>query len=344
MRFFTIFALTLLMTSCAVTKKENFNSSNLNSQSSVKVISEIANEELNLEFVPSTGGAAASAQYGFIGALVGSAIDAGVNNSRAKTVEEKIQPFRVVASSFDMRQQIIQSLESGKNMLPWQGAKIVTNGTTSVKGVDRAFLNSHNERYLIHVQTRFHLKPATQVIELITNYSVWDKENIGNKKVIKPIYANNVTYQSFPHNATKRYLTPEEREKEIASYIEKYPTDDTLSKSKKAKNQKKVTAFKASIDKKTVPVSSHSPNGDIWLKDDGKLLLSALTEGVKEIADIVVADLSGALALPSSAFDKNNKTATYIVKTHENGRIIERSVYGGFTSRDPKYPLFTLMN
>jgi hypothetical protein len=344
MKSLVFFALSLMVTGCAVARKENFDTSGLNSQASVKVISETANEEIVIEFVPSNGGAAASAQFGLIGALVGSAIDAGVNNSRAKSVEEKVQSFRAATSTLDMRQLLIQTLESGTDSLPWQGEKTFATDGIPPKGVTREFLASLSEQYLIQINTRYHFKPSLQVAELVTAYSVWDKTKLGKKAMIKPIYKNHVIYQSFPHNANRRHLTAEEQEAELTEYMKKNPTDASLSKNTRAKNQKKVNNFKAGLDKKMIALDSYTPDGQVWLQDEAKLLLAALTEGAQEVAEIVVADLSGALPLPEAAFDKKNNTVNHVVKTHENGRIVERSIHGGLISRDSGYPLYTVFD
>lgn len=344
-KLLTLGLLAVMTSGCAIATQPNFDTSALRPNASTQIASDLANEEIVLEFVASQGGAAAAAQYGALGALVGAIVDAGINNSRAKSAEERIAPFRIATSNIDVRKELTDNLEIQKNSLSWADVVTIVNGGAPDRKVTTDYLKTIDAPYFVQITTSFHLKPALQVVELKAHYSIWDtKRLIKNKKTQKPFYTNNVTYQSFPFNADKRLLTESEKEAELAAFKAKYPIDDSVSKTVKARNAKKFNSLKAKIDTKTIPTESYTEEGSIWLENDGERLQVALKEGSAEVARIIVGDLSGNLALPEPAFDKKKRSHSYVLETKEDGRILERFIYGGFVSRMQDYPLISIFN
>ncbi|HUS24586.1 MAG TPA: hypothetical protein VM369_06530 [Candidatus Binatia bacterium] len=68
---------------------------------------------------------AATVQFGLIGALVGSAIDAGVNSSRAQTAENTIAPARNALVDYHFEDRLRARLDELLKPLPWLGARPV---------------------------------------------------------------------------------------------------------------------------------------------------------------------------------------------------------------------------
>lgn len=71
--------------------------------SSTEVVAPIKQNEIYVYVIPSTGGGAAGASFGLVGALVGTAVDASINAANTKSAEDDVKPARnaVVDYNFD---------------------------------------------------------------------------------------------------------------------------------------------------------------------------------------------------------------------------------------------------
>lgn len=63
----------------------------------------VAQEEIDVQFIPSMVDVSADARFGIVGALVGSAIDASINDMRSKKAEIRAKPYRDMLLGYDYR-------------------------------------------------------------------------------------------------------------------------------------------------------------------------------------------------------------------------------------------------
>lgn len=340
-----IAASALLIVACSSAPYENFDSSSVQGKQSMRLVSQVSQEEMVKEFVPSNSGSSAGAQFGLVGALVGSAVDASVNNSRAQNAEEVVEPFRNALLDLDVRTMVFDQLADGAARIDW---------VTQIKPVMQQLESgSRPEKYVVGVDedlvlvvdSRYSLKPGTEVVEFVAAYALYDKDAVLNKgkSKAKPIYSNAATIQSYPHNASIRRLTEDEKEVERAKIEERYPTHAELSKNIVARNLKYKKKALAKLDRKTLSVVGYNPNGSVWLANDAALLRKEVQAAPILLADMLVKDLVGEYPLPELAEGEKRKSmkTPQILEELDNGMVITRQPNGMLLSKHRDAPVYT---
>lgn len=341
-----ISAAIVLLSACSTTPYENFDPASVQGKSTMKVVSQVQQEEIIKEFTPSNAGGAAGAQFGLIGALVGAAVDASVNSSRAKGAEEMVEPFRNATLDINVRNLLEQSFEDNIERLDWVADKKLVSEQFESDTKIKSYLSSIDEELLLLINSHYSLKPNTEVIEFVANYSLYDKAAamaLTGKAKPKPVYQNSATLQSYPHNGSVRRLTEEERQAEIAELREKFPTDESLNKSMIKRNQKKLNKALSKLKKKTVKIPEHNRDGSIWLENDAALLREELAAAPALLAKLIVDDLSGEYPLPMAeeAEGKKNKEPQ-LLEELDNGMVITRQPNGALLYKHRNAPIYGL--
>ncbi|WP_237066511.1 hypothetical protein [Microbulbifer guangxiensis] len=311
----------------------------------MRLVSQVSQEEMVKEFVPSNSGSSAGAQFGLVGALVGSAVDASVNNSRAQEAEQMVEPFRNALLDLDVRSLVYNQLAENSARIDWV-AEInpVMEQLESGKKPEEYVLGA-DEDLVLMVDTHYSLKPGTEVVEFVAAYALYDRDAVRNsgKSKSKPIYSNTATVQSYPHNGSIRRLTESEKEAERLALEERYPTGEDVGKNTRARNQKYKNKALSKLDKKTLSVPGYNPNGSVWLANDGALLRQEVQAAPSLLASMVIKDLIGEYPLPELAEGEKRKHAKVpqVLEELDDGMVITRQPNGMLLSKHRDAPVYT---
>ena len=102
---------------------------------------------------------AAVAQYGLLGALIGSAIDGGVNASRSKDAEAAVRPLRDGLLGYTFEAQLAQELDRELAGLTWLGANPMTLSKKGEIGAKNAVVYASKAATVLLVHTDYHMSP-----------------------------------------------------------------------------------------------------------------------------------------------------------------------------------------
>ncbi|MBB5212611.1 hypothetical protein [Microbulbifer hydrolyticus] len=337
----------VLVSACSTTPYENFDPTPVQGKQSLKFVSQVQQEEIVKEFVPSNAGGSAGAQFGLVGALVGAAVDASVNNSRAKDAESAVEPYRNATLDLNVRNMVEEAFRGNLQQIDWVAdTRLVSEQLPEGTKVAN-YLPAVQEDLLLLVTTNYSLKPGAQVIEFTADYALYDKETAfdgRSKNKAKPVYKNSAKVQSYPHNGSIRRLTPEEQEEQAARLKQEYPVEGELSKSQISRNQKKLNKELAKLKTETLPVPGHDPAGGVWLANDAKLLRDELTAAPQILAKLIFKDLSGQYPLPVQPEGEKNKglQEPQLLEKDEQGMVITRQPDGTLLSKYRYAPVYTL--
>lgn len=102
---------------------------------------------------------AATAQYGLLGALIGSAIDGGVNASRSKDAEAAVRPLRDGLLGYTFEAQLAQELDRELGGLTWLGANPMTLSKKGEIGAKNAVVYASKAATVLLVHADYHMSP-----------------------------------------------------------------------------------------------------------------------------------------------------------------------------------------
>lgn len=331
---------------CSMTPYENFDPRSIEGTESLRVVSQVQQEELVKEFVPSNAGGSAGAQFGLVGALVGAAVDASVNNARAKDAEESVEPFRNATLDIDVRNLLERSLAENTSRIEWVSDKKLVSEQFPAGTSVRNYLKTVDEDLLLLINTSYSLKPNAEVLEFAAYYALYDRAAVaaGGKSKAKPVYANTATLQSYPHNGSIRRLSEEEKQEEIAKLKQKYAISDDMHKNEAARKQKRLAKELNKLEKKTLDIVGHNPNGSIWLANDAAILRKEMLAAPPLLAKMIVNDLTGEYPLPVLGEGEKRKTPKQpqLLEEFGNGMTITRQPNGVLLSKHRSAPKYTL--
>ena len=337
----------VLVSACSTTPYENFDPTPVQGKQSMKFVSQVQQEEIVKEFMPSNAGGTAGAQFGLVGALVGAAVDASVNNSRAKDAEAAVEAYRNATLDMNVRGMVEGAFRENLQQIDWVADTRLVSEQFPEGTKVATYLPSVEEDLLLLVTTSYALKPGTEVVEFTANYALYDKATAfagKSKSKAEAVYENTAKVQSYPHNGSIRRLTAEEQEAEIAKLKAKYPVEGDLSKSQISRNQKKLSKEIAKLKTKTLNIASHDPEGAVWLADDAKLLRQELVLAPQVLAKLITKDLSGQYPLPPLAEGQKNKglQEPQLLEATDEGMTITRQPDGSLLSKHRYAPAYTL--
>lgn len=271
---------------------------------SVRVISVIHQEELNVQMNASTGGTAAAASFGLIGALVGSIADASVNSARSKAAEEKAERFRAVLSGSNSTAAINTTLRESVESVDWAETNFVPYQdseefkTANLNGV----LEDMEEDALIVLYSSYSLTPELESLEIATRLALYKRPDQTAKdgpKRNRVLYQSGMKYQSKLYGGRYRSNTAEELEQERAAIIARYDKKiaNAARPDKKVFEKRKRKLLESLNGRSFVKVKGEvDTEGTAWLEEDGELLKNTLEAGIAELGKLLVLDLEDPLS------------------------------------------------
>lgn len=331
-----------IVSACSTTTYENFNPTLVQGSSSMKFVSQVPQKTLIKDFISYNGGKSAGIQYGFAGALVGAAVDDAINSSRWNDAESVVEPFRHATLDLDVRKMLEEAFASKIEEIEWVASTRLVSEQLPSSRVAK-YIPAVQEDLLLLVNTRYSLKPNTEVIEFTANYALYDKtikRDVNKRLKAVPLYQNVATVQSYPYNGTIRRLSLEEQTAEAERLKAKYAPKDGFGKAKIARNQKNLAKELSRLSEKTISVPSHDPAGGAWLANDARLLREEMVKAPAVLAKMIINDLSGQYPLPG--VKKERTEEIQVLEISENGMVISRQPNGNLLSKYQYAPLYTL--
>lgn len=272
----------------------------------VRVISVIHQEELNVQMNASNSAGGAGAAFGAIGAIVGSIADASVNSARSKAAEVKAERFRTTLNDRNTTGAINDTLKESVESIDWAEAHFVTYQdskefkTAQLKGE----MKQLKDDALIVLYSSYSLTPELESLEITTQLALYKRadeppkkglaRNREVKKKHRAVYRSGMKYQSKLYGGRFVSSSPEELEKQKAALVAEY--DEKIARAQR-RNKKELQLRKARALRTLKPRSFIKVEGEVdtqgtaWLADDGALLRQTLEAGVTELGELLVLDL-----------------------------------------------------
>lgn len=274
---------------------------------SVRVISVIHQEELNVQMNASNSGAvAAGAGFGAIGGLIGAIADVSINSARSKAAEKKAEQFRAALSGINTTSAINNTLRESVESIDWAEANFVTYQDSE------EFKNSHirgemdklQEDALIVLYSSYSLTPELESLEITTRLALYEKPDTPVKKSDGPSrtrasYASGMKYQSKLYGGRYRSNSGEDVERNRAAVIAKYDKKiaDAPKSDRRVYEKQKKKRLSSLNGRSFVKVEGEvDTEGTAWLEEDGILLRRTLESGIAELGQLLVLDLKDPLS------------------------------------------------
>lgn len=194
----------------------------------LKVISIVAQEEINAQVQASTSGAAAGAAAGgLLGALIGSALDASKNKSIKNKTEEIISPYRNMLIDYDVRKvvhdkykEILQDIDKYE-VVEYIESSVYDKDL--VKPKNHLSKEKNGKEMLLILETNYSLANKLDLLYVTTNATLVLGQLKGATRYYKKKFA--AIYQSPYATLDKKRITDVEildlSEKIKSDYLEK---------------------------------------------------------------------------------------------------------------------------
>ena len=252
----------------------------------VDVISIVNQQELDALF-PVQNSGAVSVQFGLIGALIGSAIDASANSTSAEKATNNLSPIRnkLINYNFD---DVLQS--SIKNKLK-QHPNLLLGKVNTFKDYNDAKKQMKSGNYYLKLSTEYKLDLDFRTPFIITYASLVKKGKTDKKDEV--IYKNTFTY--YADSLPVPIKNPIVSRAEIA----KLKAERGALPKAERKKPKGMNAYKAyskkinQLSKKEYTFDeSVSALADVWATSKYEQLKSDLTAGIQEITVLLAEDMA----------------------------------------------------
>ena len=282
--------LALLVTGCAGTYKPEISEELRDSVSTAEVVSFIPQEEIDLQFNPSTAGSAAGAGFGAIGGMLGAIADAAANQSLAKKAEQRVQPFRDKLVEYDFKSVHIEQLKNYLNEVEWVTVSKLESELNREDFKLRDYLPEIDQDALLIIATSYSLSPDFDVLNINSSYSLYIKPT-QKSKAKRPRYRA-VASQFY------QYQSPSKKRQHLASLpdfvaardeitnkyqlaIDNAKTSQSKSRHEKSKRKELEKATKEALEK--------SPVNYDWTEEE---LTQQLNRGIEHILTMKTLDLN----------------------------------------------------
>lgn len=293
----------------------------------VYVTTAIVQRELDIH-VPIQDSSAATAQFGLIGALVGSAMDASINKSNVTEGERRVAPVRESLVGYDFDALFKSSLDETLKMIDWMK---VSDIAVKKSAFHPGQIVSLNNKTIAIVDTNYRLDFDLNTLRVITTVEIYEKNAFSkmSRRAIRPdvppIYRNRFVYVSeraidgkktADQIAGLEVSAREHRQKNIELGMK----DSTVEK-----------IFDREMKLASAPMSESqimAAAAERWSRNDGELLRSTLSEAVSESMAMIKEDLQ--LPTPTAHRDKTNRHLETEVRSNERRRVIRLAA--GFMS------------
>jgi len=211
----------ILLSGCASSFKP-ITDVDLSPYKSLEYRSLIFQQEIDRKIVYSNGGASAGAQFGFIGALVGSIIDESVNSGLVKDAEKDMEPIRDALAGYDIKEQINVNFLSKLKSVKWATKTQFSNISLAENKSNKAGALDTQ----LDVITTFQFGTNFEYLEIKSFYSLRDSALASKPKKGKKSKAAKAIYQNVAiYNYAANDLTDMNKEERKAAWI----ADDAAS-------------------------------------------------------------------------------------------------------------------
>lgn len=222
---------------------------------STDVVALVGQKELDAEIVVQNS-SAATAQFGLIGALVGGAIDAGINASRQSSADEAVKPLRAALAGVDFDAMLSAGLKQELGSLDWLHAQQFSlSKKDDEQGQRDAVLLAKSGNVLL-VRAVYRLSPDFSTLHVISQAMLFPNPG--------PAPANETREAKIRRIEDSNALSR-------ALYYNVVTVDSTVGTGKLEDNRAQ------------------------WAKDDGALLRRALKFQAGEVARVIKLDLQRAV-------------------------------------------------
>jgi hypothetical protein len=233
--------------------------------SSTEVVVPIAQSEIYV-FVPVSTSASSSvgASFGLLGAIVGTAIDAGINDARTTKAEAAVKPLRDALVDFKFDETFQSDVKNSISSVPWMHVdnvrvvKQVTNGS-----LDQVLTDSKAGAVLF-AATDYHLSNAADILSITVAVSL------------------------FPNNDTLRALKANSKIKgDFKSAVANALYHNTMAYETKAPDS----------------TGDRDHNMANWSANGGAAMRASLTSGMEKLAAMLADDLQRQQTGPAAGPD-----------------------------------------
>lgn len=262
---------------------------------STDVVVPIRQSEIYVYVPPSTGGARAGAQYGLIGAIVGAVIDASVNDVRTTKAETSVKPLRNAIVDYNFDADLQSDLKRSLGSVAWV----------------------HGDDY--------------RVVRDVTPNGLDGVLDASKDSAVLLIMAD---YRLSNDGGTLDITMP----------VRLYPNNDALKALLTGKpDPKQKTAMENAIYRNVLHFEIHAPNATDdrdqniawWSANNGAAMRAALSNGAKELAAMLVADLQDGDRPAAQAAEATTKgTVNGIEGIDQHGLVVTEDSTGRLVRLD----------
>jgi len=328
----------LALTGCAGNYKPTFQHAADAEPVTVYVAPVLNQEEMTVQIVTADS-SAATAQYGLIGALVGSVIDSAVNNSRAKKAERRAEVLRDISADYDFIGTAKQTAINVGNHERWKILAIDDPISTDKAAAIAAELFDNSDADAIALlSANYALTPTMDQVRADIDQTIYLRADYTPGKRARADSSRTLSYFSPYHPLDYREFAAGEKaamkdalQAEYDVMLTRQPDDaDELKKTLDAE-------IKDLDEAETIP--DHVAIRETWT---APLLRGYLTQSVDHLAYMLQIDWSTTV-VPETAqrtkdqFKAVNHMGMALMDkgeeiTRRDGNIIYRSQWGGLYS------------
>lgn len=211
MRSIYAMAAIILLSGC-VSYSPTFPAADVEGPETLQLVPILSQEEMAVQVVVADS-SAVTAQYGLIGALVGSVMDAAMNNSRAKKAERKAEVLRAAAQDYDLIANLSEAIRPQAESTNWiiGGVGDVTAETDWSDNVERALAEGDADTAVLLSGT-YQLVPTSDQISVVIDQRVYPKDKRGRSGRYMASSSRRFTYHSPVHPLDLRPFGDGEKE------------------------------------------------------------------------------------------------------------------------------------
>lgn len=289
-KILTLITMVFITTGCSIKPAKVVYSEPTNNKT-INVYSLIEQGELDALY-PIQDSSAVSAQFGLIGALVGSAIDASANSSSAETAEENLSAIRneLVDLDFDkvFEEEIVKKLKNNINVNQIRTVKSKQQLNKSIADGETYVLLNTSYKMDIDFRTPF----------IVTEIQIAKKSDKKQKVKAETLYKNTFTYFGHSLPVPKKDIDidmdTQARIDLVKAEWEKLPAFKRKKPSEKAKYNKKLKKAGNGTINFDTSLSFDEANkisAQIWSTEYKEQLKVNLREGIQDLFTLISNDI-----------------------------------------------------
>lgn len=156
----------------------------------LRVISLVPQEEIKIQINQANSGAAAGAQFGLLGALVGGIVDASVEGGRAKKSESYADLLRNTLMGEDVTSKLHESVRQGVKDIDWADVTKFEVRRKLDREDKKALATEMEEDAVLIITSTYSLTPKQEIIEVDSISRLYEPKtpSAGKKyKILSPV-------------------------------------------------------------------------------------------------------------------------------------------------------------